>query len=313
MGDDFSTDEVVEKAKPRAKSAKAEKKGLRDLATEVGFYAFLVLLGAVFLGAAMVLLRSYVARNDRYTVEARTLVPSELPSWAGPGVRADLARLPGVPARFSIMTPGICERVAHAFEMNPWVEKVDAVRKVYPNHIDVDLTLRRPVAGVRVAGKFYVIDEAGRRLTGALNGWPQGADALPVIVSSDATMPSLGSVWPSDAVKAGAAVAKTLFDNRDKLPTRFALIDCTNMGPRRDLSKSDILLVTFEGTYVRWGRSPLVVNSPGELSPGEKVLKMVTFEKKLGPLSSFKYVDIRFDNIQHGPSLRPLADSDFLR
>ena len=310
MGEDFSTDEVVEKAKPRAKSA---KKGLRDVAKEVGFRALLVLLGAVFLIASMVLLRSYVGRGECYQVDARSLVPKDLPSWAGPGVRTDLSRLPGIPARFSLMTPGICERVAHAFEANPWVDHVVSVQKVYPNHLTVDLALRRPVAGVRVAGKYYLIDEAGRRLSVGINGWPQGADALPVIVTADATMPPLGAVWPSEAAKAGASVAKTLLDSRDKLPTRFAMIDCTNIGPRRDLSRSDIVLVTYEGTYVRWGRSPLVINSPGELSPDEKVVKMVTFEKKLGPLSSFKYVDIRFDNIQHGPCVRPLADADFIR
>ena len=92
---------------------------------------------------------------------------------------------------------------------------------------------------------------------------------------------------------------------------RVAVLDIH--GARRDVRKSDIVLVTYEGTFVRWGRSPLLLNSPGELTPDEKILKMVLFEKKLGPLSSYKFVDIRFDDIQHGPCVRQLSDADFIQ
>ena len=307
MGVEFSDDVVAEKPTSRA------RKDFRESAKVLGVRAFFAVLAVAFVGAGLVLLRDYVSRFECYEVDARTLAPTQLPPWAGPAVRRDLSFLPGIPDRFSIMTPGICERVAEAFRMNPWVDDVTSVRKVYPNRLDVELVLRRPVAGVRVAGRYYIVDAWGRRLTEGIGGWPQGTDALPVIATADGTMPPLGGVWPSEAVKAGASVAKTLLDNRGKLPTRFAVIDCTNMGPRRDIRKSDIVLVTYEGTFVRWGRSPLVLNSPGELTPDEKVVKMVMFERKLGPLSSYKYVDIRFDNIQHGPHVRELTDADFIR
>ena len=307
MGEDYSEDTVGEKPKARV------QKSFRESARVFAVRAFFAVLAVAFACAALVLLRDYVSRYDCYQVDARTLVPTQLPSWAGPGVRHDLSVLPGIPARFSIMEPRICERVAEAFRMNPWVDDVLSVRKVYPNRLAVELRLRRPVAGVRVAGKFYLVDGWGRRLTDGIVGWPRGVDALPVIVMSDATMPPLSGVWPSDAVRAGSSVAWTLFESRGKLPTRFAVIDCTNIGPRRDVRKSDIVLVTHEGTFVRWGRSPLILNSPGELTPDEKVVKMVMFEKKLGPLSSYKFVDIRFDNIQHGPPIRELADADFIR
>ena len=314
MGVSMSEDTSLETTEAKGSKPKARARvGLRDTLKSIGVRAFFVLLAAVFVCASLVLLRSYVTRFDCYRVDARTLVPTQLPPWAGASVRRDLSILPGIPDRFSIMTPRICERVATAFQMNPWVDEVVSVRKVYPNRIAVELRLRRPVAGVRVAGKYYLIDAWGRRLTNGLSGWPMGSDALPVIVTADATMPRRGVAWPSDAVKAGASVARTLLENRDKLPTRFAMIDCVNMGTRRDLRKSDIVLVTHEGTFVRWGRSPLVINSPGELTPVEKVLKMVVFEKKMGPLSSYKFVDIRFDNIQHGPCLRDLSDADFIR
>jgi hypothetical protein len=295
------------------KAAKRAPAGFGEGAKAFAWRAFVVLAGAALVVSLMVILRSYVSRFDCYEVDARTLMPTALPSWAGAAVRRDLAVLPGIPARFSIMQPGICETIAKAFEANPWVDEVISVRKIYPNRVAVEMRLRRPVAGVRFAGRYYLVDANARRLTRGIQGWPQGTDALPVLLSSDATLPPLGEAWPGDAVKAGAAVAKTLLDHRDKLPTRFAAIDVTNIGPRRDIRKSDIILVTHEGTFVKWGRSPLLLNSPGELTPEEKIVKMMMFEKKAGPLSSFRYVDIRFDNIQHGPHVRELTDADFIR
>ena len=254
-----------------------------------------------------VILRSYVAHLDCYQVDARTLRPTVLPSWAGPAVRDELSVLPGIPSRFSIMSPGICERVAAAFERNPWVDEVLSVRKVYPRRILVELRLRRPVAGVLVGEKYYLVDAAAHRLTPPLDRWPKGPDTLPVLIVSTNLVPSPGKEWTSEDVKAGACVARTLLENREKLQTRFAAIDVTNIGGCRSALTSDILLITDKGTVVKWGRSPLLVNSPGELTPGEKIIKMILFEEKRGPLSSYRYVDIRFDNAQHGPRIDSVA------
>jgi len=92
--------------------------------------------------------------------------------------------------------------------------------------------------------------------------------------------------------------------------TCFVAIDATNIDGRRSAVFPDILLITDKGTVVKWGRSPLLVNSPGELTPAEKILKMMVFEDKRGPLANYRYVDIRFDNVQHGPRLDSVAMRD---
>ena len=65
--------------------------------------------------------------------------------------------------------------------------------------------------------------------------------------------------------------------------------------------------MTPQGTKVRWGRSPLLVHSPGELTPEEKISKMIRFEEKRGPLSSYEYVDVRFGNVHYGRRVRLLS------
>jgi hypothetical protein len=267
-------------------------------------FAFRLFVAAgvvTILCALAVILRNYVASFDCYQVNARQLVPKHLPAWAGPGVRKDLARLPGLAARFSIMEPGVCDTVADAFRRNPWVDEVVSVSKVYPNHIAVSLKLRRPVAGVLIGNSYYMIDASGHRLTRLLKDWPAGCQALPVIVSGAIVVPKIGEVWPDEGVRSGAVIAKTLLNSRDRMCTRFAVIDVTNLGGRRDVHESDIVLRTPEGTPVKWGRSPLWTISPGELTPDEKVAKMIQFEKKRGPMGAYKFVDIRFDDVQYGP------------
>jgi hypothetical protein len=244
-------------------------------------------------------------------VDARTLVPTSLPPWAGERIREDLGRLGDLPESFSIMDPGICRRVAEAFRKNPWVEEVTSVTKVQPNRVLVEMRLRRPVAGVRVRQKFYLVDAAAHRLTDAIDAWPQDENALPVVIANAWTLPETGEVWDSDGVKAGAAVAKYLLCNRERLGTHFVAIDVTNIGGCRNKYESDILLITQKGTYVKWGRSPLLVNPPGELTPEQKISKMILFEKARGPLSSFRYVDIRLDNAQHGPRIEMASSREY--
>jgi hypothetical protein len=234
-----------------------------------------------------------------------------LPDWAGEAVARDLAELTELPHTFSIMEPGICERIARAFEKNPWVKEVVCVSKQYPNVMKLKLRLRRPVAGVYVGGKYYLVDVEGRRLTPGSRDWPEGTGVPPLIVSKAQGVPERGEPWSDDAVLAGAAVAATLDRNEEKLSSGFRFIDVRGVGARRPRLVGDIVLVTHQNTTVRWGRSPLAVNLPGELTPREKIDKMVLFEKRRGPLSSYEYVDIRFDNIQHGRPIRALSARAF--
>jgi len=294
---------------------RAASRGLQELVPE-GFIGrvrrfftrlFLALVAVSILCCCFVILRNYVARLDCYQVDARTLIPRNLPSWADDSVKRAFTTLPGLPARFSIMESGICERIADAFEKNPWVDEVVAVRKVYPNRIFVEMRLRRPVAGVRVRGKTYLVDAFAHRLTDAQSSEPSGAEDPPIVISSVRRIPELGKAWAHDGVRAGTAVAEILRLSSERLRTHFAAIDVTNIGGCRNRRQSEIVLITHQGTTVKWGRSPLLVNSPGELTPEQKLTKMILFEEKRGALSDYRYVDIRFDDVQHGPRIRTLS------
>ena len=256
-----------------------------------------------------VLLRDYVSGLKCYQVDKLSLVPTELPMWAGRDVQTDLASLPGLPDRFSIMEPGICRRIEQTFQKNAWVDTVLTVKKLYPNRVHVRMSLRRPMAAVRAGGKYYLIDRDGRRLSRPLLEVPSGEFAVPLIIADSQRVPNRGKVWSSEGIRAAAVIARTLHVNRQKFATRFAEIDVRNIGGGKSRFRSEILLITSEGTVVKWGRSPLITNSPGELTPAEKVSKMSQFEERRGPMSGYQYVDIRFDNVQHGPRVRPAAGS----
>jgi hypothetical protein len=279
-----------------------------------GLGRFVVRLGltlavVTILCCCFIILRNYVSRLPGYQVHTRTVNCVSLPSWVSAGAKEELADVSDLPEWVSIMDRGLCAGVARSFQKSPWVDRVVSVRRIYPNRLGVELSLRQPVAAVGFRRGYYLVDASARRLSGSLRDKPIGRQEVPAVSSQTTILPGLGEVWPDEGVKAAAAVARALRDSRDALLTRFAAIDVTNVGGARDIHMSDIVLVTKEGTLVQWGRSPLLRNSPGELTAEEKVAKMITFEKKRGPMSGYRYVDVRFDDVQHGPPLHALSDS----
>jgi hypothetical protein len=265
-------------------------------------------VGTILVCMAIVL-QKHVAGSEQFQVDATSLIPQKLPAWAGEMVRRDLASLPGLPDRFSIMEPGICLKVAEAFQRNPWVDEVILVKRVFPNRVFVSLRLRRPVAGVKYRGHYYLVDAEGRRLSDAATRWPRTAGAPPVIIAVPRGFPERGEPWENEAVRGATVIAGVLGGSSERLQTHFTEIDLTNSSRCPDWREGDAHLITDSGGFVKWGRSPLRV-TPGELTPQEKVAKMLQFEEKRGPIGSYRYVDIRFDNVQHGPRIETTVASD---
>ena len=203
-----------------------------------------------------------------------------------------------LPKRFSILQEGISEEIAAAFEANPWVEKVVAVEKKFPNTIHLKLKLRRPMAFISSNGNYYLLDEKGVRLPGVYSEEARKSSGLPLVASIKKSVPQVGKIADNDAVIAGCGVAKMINDEKKRLRTQIEVIDAMNFGGRLQRGGSEITLVTSDGARIKWGRSPGKFHA-GELSAEKKIenLKAVRYTLALQgqPLSSKEYVDIRFD------------------
>ena len=58
----------------------------------------------------------------------------------------------------SILDDGLVEKIRSAFALNPWVAKVNSVRKYHPARVKVDLVYRRPVCVVEIGTERHPVD-----------------------------------------------------------------------------------------------------------------------------------------------------------
>ena len=111
--------------------------------------------------------------------------------------------------------------------------------------------------------------------------------------------------WRDFGVLSGVVVQTYLM--RAPLQTRIKLIDLSNLDGQTDPRESEVVLWTERNTRIDWGRSPLRVDSPGELSPLHKIAKMLDFERRSGPMSLYGSVKIHYDEISVNSRPRPLG------
>jgi hypothetical protein len=103
--------------------------------------------------------------------------------------------------RASMYDRGICSKVAARYDGNPWIERVVAVRRRFPNTIVVDLAVRRPFASVRSAGRFHVVDANACRLPVRSAGAGAAEVQYPVIEGIRVQAPVTGGNWQGRPIK----------------------------------------------------------------------------------------------------------------
>lgn len=194
---------------------------------------------------------SFLARSRRYNLpRVETAVA---PAWADRTgeevVRVDLGD------GGSLFDAGLVERVARAFESSPWIRRVLAVERVFPDRLRVRFEYRRAHAAVRRADGHVLVDSDGVRLPGV---WadPPTCDRPAVITGIASAPPAPGKVWDDPALRAGLAMAD--FAHGDPILRRLGVkeVDVANFGGRLDPRRSEVALVTAGGCVVHWGRDP---------------------------------------------------------
>jgi len=204
-----------------------------------------------------------------------------LPSW----IRADVRReaiLRGSLEQLDIRQPDLTVRVAQAFALHPWVQKVTRVSKNYPAALHVELTYRRPAAMVEVAHGLLPVDEEGVLLP-TDDFTPEGARRYPRIVAGDSSpVGPPGTPWGSSHVAGAARIAGLLGPQWDRLQLYRVVVaprDPDSSGQNAPLYE----LWTRRGTRILWGRAP-GEESPGEATAAEKIHRLVQYVAQHGPL-----------------------------
>lgn len=204
--------------------------------------------------------RTFMTQRARFFIDLGESGPVSGPAWLTPADVRSIRDDSGLRGRTaSLFTPDLGRAVADAYLRSPWVRRVAGVRLRYPNRLHAYLEVRKPVAGVLVAGdRIALVDEEGRRLPGLRDRAPEGL-SYPFLrlYGVDAPLPEPGDIW-SREVTEGVAVVNHLLGMEPDMAAAARLlgVDVANVGGRRSRRAPEITLVCAAGTVIEWGRSP---------------------------------------------------------
>lgn len=172
----------------------------------------------------------------------------------------------------SLFDPGLVEQVGRSFEECPWIRKVTAVERVFPDQLRVKFEYRVPHVAVRRQGGagYVLVDAEGVRLPGVYVDPPPSC-VRPVEISGIASLPpEPGRAWTDPALKAAMGLADLSQENPLLTRLKIREVDVANFGGKVDPRKSEVNFVTGLGCSVAWGR-PQGTGKFGEPTTEEKL------------------------------------------
>ena len=250
---------------------------------------------AVFFAAGFALVVLLVHREvyslltERRQFRAPELRSAVVPRWADErGV--ELVKIDG--AGTSLFDPELVARVGAAFEACPWIRKVTAVERVFPDQLRVRFEYRTPHVAVRRENGFVLVDPDGVRLPGVYVEPP--ACARSTQLSGVTTRPpEPGRVWEDAALRAGMELADTIEAAPLLGRLRVREVNVANFGGRLDPRMSELTMITKAGCELGWGRTP-ATSKFGDLSTEEKLENLREVLAAYPDLAGLRRVKIYF-------------------
>jgi hypothetical protein len=144
-----------------------------------------------------------MAGQERYRLPLRDVRFPPPPTQAPEALLDEVQYLAGLPDELSLLEAALPSRLAAAFALHPWVEKVERVTVGPGRQVAVLLAYRRPVLAVRHGGALRAVDGHGVLL-------PPDADTHGLPEYPGAAPPPrgrAGTPWGDDGVERAARAA----------------------------------------------------------------------------------------------------------
>lgn len=223
--------------------------------------------------------REEVLNHPSYVLDPNSIQFTDPPEWVHGDVLAEVIR-DGSLEQQKIHKPDLTVRVVNAFELHPWVKRVE---RMWPSHnpakLIVELAYRKPIAMVALPDPDPTDNEA----------WLQPVDADGVLLPTAGftaeyaeTFPRIdvgetepsgppGTGWGDDRVSDAAKIAEVLSPDWEELKDvlyqievssqQFAMADAFDFDIRGKPADFDIrgrpdLGPDPPGLIIRWGRAP---------------------------------------------------------
>ena len=277
----------------RALAARLKRLARATLGTTHGRLVVVTLVALVAVAyAARVIWRDVgpnVLAGDDYQLTAERIDVTPPPAWIRSDVKAEVVRDASLDRALSILAPDLTERVAAAFKLHPWVEKVTRVSKHYPARVRVEVVYRRPVAMVEFdtdGARLLPVDAHGVALP--------GRDFSPVEAATYPRITQIGTVplgpsgtpWGDERVEGAAKIGAALREAWETL--QLDRIVPVAQGVNDDGHDRPVYELVTRGlssgpTRIIWGHAPGQTVT-GEMSAAEKVTRLTEYADRHGSL-----------------------------
>lgn len=219
----------------------------------------------------------------------------QIPSWMNANFSNDIRHVATLNEHYGMYENNLTQKIAEIYGGIALVKKVDSIKRVFPNTLNIKLVLRKPVAIVKSGKTNYLVDDEGVLLPKEYYQSQNSEYDTPCIQSNKfARLPLYGNTWNDKGIEAGIELIKFLRANNIHNLFKVVAVDVSNVCKRRVTGKSDLILWTENNTQIRWGCSPLC-KEPNELSNEEKLQNLLSIAKVEGTgLKEMEYVDVRW-------------------
>ncbi len=200
-------------------------------------------------------------RDRAFLVDPAYVEVASGPAWLSgtiaESLRDSLAALEPTPLRRDDEVVALTDAIQQA---NGWVKSIDRIEKRYPNSLEIEVTLREPVALVESESGLVLVDAEAHLVSTAAAASEFLADhELPLIHASHPLRDArVGTQVRDGAIAEGLRVAAELAPFRAELRRRGLALDVIDVTPKErsaGLSLTDVEVYTRSGLAIEWGRS----------------------------------------------------------
>lgn len=240
--------------------------------------------------------RTVATRGDNQLALNEIELPAK-PVWIRADVRAEALRDASLDPPLSLLDASLPERLAKAYQLHPWVSRVEGVQLTYPAHANIKLQYRRPVAMVDVNNGLLPIDAAGALLpTRDFENHPDMLKYPRLKVSVGSPTAPAGTVWENPIILGGVQIITALEPlwNQAEFQHLRWVEDLANVG---SITRHYVLETKSGGTLI-WGQAP-GREHVGELPLADKLAALKRWCEQPGGLSGVvkqNTIDLRTNN-----------------
>lgn len=233
---------------------------------------------------------------EGHSVSIDSIIVNQPPDWIISDIKQEALIAGSIPGtRFN--DKNLTLKVAEAFRLHSWVERVVRVNKRYPDTIVVQLEYRRPVAMVEVNVNhqpgLFPVDVDGVLLPTA-DFTAEAAAQYPRICAVDtAPLGIPGSPWGDPRVHDAALLAAALTPYWDRLDLH-RIIAMNSFASTRGRTHHHFRLMTRTGAQIIWGHAP-GLEKVGESQADKKIARLLTVYEQngLAALRPHEALDLR--------------------